>query len=142
MAKANYAQTQLVTRLALTAGFQSLDDAVATAGFRGTLDSNEASAMIDRLKAGTLKPVAKETTTAPEGGITLEQAFSMLGKRVEITACGVRKDGSMGDVATFTIDVTTIGLSDLTGLPIISGTRVDNLSPISRHFHLIQSWTI
>lgn len=142
MAKASYAQTQYLTRLALAAGFKTVQDATCAAGFLGTPDANETSAMIDRLKAGTLVPVAKETITAPEGGITLEQAFAMLGKRVEITARGIRPDGTIGDPATLTVDVEAITLNDRTGLPTITGTRVDTLASISRHFHLIESWSI
>lgn len=139
----SYAQKQYLDRLILASDdFHDLDEAIIAAGFAGKLTANEASVLIDKLKAGTLTPPPRMEFSAGEGGMSAAQAFVLLGERVEVTGRGVLPDGSLTEPATFVMDVEAIKLSDITGMPVISGLKVENLHPASRHLHLIESWTV
>ena len=145
MTKSSYRQTEYLRTLALSAGFPSGEDAVITAGFTCPADTAETSATIDRLKSGDLIPKRARRTKpkAEDGGITPEQAFSLLGKRVQVTGRGILRDGTIKDDAdVHVMDVEAIRLSPLTGLPVITGTRCDRPVSLSRHLHLIESYSV
>ncbi len=141
---ATYAQTNFAESLAVKAGFVDLNAAAVAAGFSHYLDKFDMSALIERLKGGLVPDLTPPTIA--DGGITPVEAVALLGKRVEVTADGwnAKTGGPWGNVTTWTIDVTGVVLYAESGLPCLTGERVDKTvsQPVTRHLHLIQAWKI